>query len=632
MTIDDIIGLPDVIRVSNYPKIRMLSYDSLIAHYSTTINITSTITSNTYGTGILIAIADTSIDPFHQAFYDPSQPNPVQGVLTPGTHTKIASWITAIPGVTGFIGINGAHGTATSGEAAGFQGVGEQGISPAARFMFYEITPNDNDETLDIPNTFFTWLSDACAIGATVFTGSWGSTDTTGIYDDMSEMIDELALANPYCSITFACGNSGPTGLCSSPSNGKNVDAIGASFSNPEAYNDLWSDSLIHPSRYTSQQVSLCHARSRPLLTSQQAVDFSSTGPTIDGRRSPLFYSSGVAEWVPYSFTIPTANHAQYTRMYGTSFSTPSIAGIKAYFQSKYKSTHDGIIPSASLVSAWLISITIPMLGVQSLDIDTGATPLLDAPTITGFGFPVVNATIPLTGGIEGNLTEREGITYISSSTVVESIMVGIVWHDQTNGGLIPSLINDLDIRVFMNGLQIHPPYTDNINPNERISISSIPFSSTIRFVVYEKDNTIQGGDNVPFGFYLSGGSTIPTTVNVGTCFSNEINACVGGTTYQTCNGTSGLFSGPCLTPCNGTTITMEWGSECLCIYGTERSCGVGGYQVCEISGIFPSVCSYDTQENSVPEVSEQSESNSYDLSLSIFIVIIILHLVTTFN
>jgi len=435
----------------------------------------------------------------------------------------------------------------------------------------------------------------------------------------MSEMIDELALANPYCSITFACGNSGPTGLCSSPSNGKNVDAIGASFSNPESYNDLWSDSLIHPSRYTSQQ----------------AVDFSSTGPTIDGRRSPLFYSSGVAEWVPYSFTIPTANHAQYTRMYGTSFSTPSIAGIKAYFQSKYKSIHDGVIPSASLVSAWLISITIPMLGVQSLDSDTGATPLLGAPTITGFGFPVVNATIPLTGGIEGNLTEREAITYISSLSIVESIVVGIVWHDQTSGGLIPSLINDLDIRVFMNGLQIHPAYTDSINPNEMISISSIPTNSTIRFVIYEKDNIIQGGDNVPFGFYLSGGGG---TINVttGTCFSNEIKACIGGITYQTCNGTSGLFNGPCLTPCNGTTTNMLWEETCTCVYGTERSCGVGGvgYQVCQLSGTFSSSCSYDNPTDT-PVVIPQSESIGYDhnyLSIPLLTVVVIFHLVTTFN
>ena len=524
----EILEHPDVLYVERLSPIRFNSLDALETMYVPAAP-TDPAQRARLGQGVTIAISDTGLDYYHAAFYDPADPTPRLGNLYPDpTHSKVASYVTAIPGYTDYSCEDGCHGTAVVGAAAGFAtALGETGNAPGARVAFYDMSPNNQESIQFVEADLIEYLLDICdpAIGgATVVSVSWGSADTTGAYDTLSEVFDELATLRPGCTFTVACGNDGPTGKCSSPSNGKNVDSVGASFSRPEAY-PFWATAATHPDRYTVHT----------------AASFSSTGPLPDGRMAPLFYAPGVYETLPYGYETRINNHLHYSRVSGTSFSSPHLAATKAEIQRRYRELNQNNTPSSELVRAILITMSERMSGkVMQVHPTLGAVPLSTHPAVQSYGAPrLPQLDLTLGASVTGQLTNAEPkrAFCFKVNRTDEPAVIGASWLDVPG----PTLVNDLDFRVFANHTPAYPIYYDGVNSHDRIEVWVSPNVTTARILVYEADGVIQGGTQT-FALHFA---NVLEVYECGTCAGFETQPCGDGG-VRVCNVTNGNFISTC--------------------------------------------------------------------------------------
>jgi subtilisin family serine protease len=583
------------------PSARLVhhSFDALMVEYTPGPPVDY---ATTLGSGVIVAVLDTGLDYLHRSFYDPNNPTPRLANILPSNHSKVASYLTADYPNTDFSWANGAHGTFVSGAVAGyFVSVnGETGVAPQARIAFYDMSKGTGELLDVIPSGFHQYLLDVCDQGgASVINISWGSEDTTGVYDEYSYIIDEVARDRPYCSITVACGNAGPGGICSSPSNAKSADSVGASFSRPEAYTSWWSDPYVHPERYQHTV----------------AASFSSTGPLPDGRRAPLFFMPGVYEYLPYSIQTPTANHIHFAAISGTSFSSPNLAALKAEIVRRFMALTNGTRPTADLIRAILIAYSEPMSGdVMTVYSNIGAVPLANHPAIMAWGFP----RLP-TSGLDGlwvygsvqSASSRRGYCALITNTSLP-VTIGLSWSDIAS----PSLINDLDVRVFYDGLAQYPMWFDGVNPNERV-IFQPNVSTNIRVVVYEKDGVVQQTTQ-PFSMYWT---NVASVWECGTCFGFDQQSC-SPSGYQLCNVTDGTFLPTCYPTVNTTCPTgyHNISNTCQCQPGTEVACPGTTDQVkqCNSDGLTYSSCysKFQTAETSLKSVQNQPAATAGAVSL----------------
>lgn len=627
----EILNHPDVLFAEPMPTIRSNSYHAMETMYTPAAPIDSEQRSR-LGEGVTIAISDTGLDYFHAAFYDSTKPTPRLGSLLPDPdHAKVASYVTAIPGYTDYACEDGCHGTSVVGAALGFAtAFGETGNAPGAKVAFYDTSPNNKDTIHFIDAHLVEYLLDVCDPqkgGATVVSVSWGSSDSTGAYDILGELFDEIALQRKHCSFTVACGNDGPTGICSSPSNAKNVDSVGASFSRPEAYELFWPSHVAQfPERYTLDTV----------------VDFSSTGPLPDGRMAPIFYAPGVYEILPYGKETKIANHLDYHAISGTSFSAPHLAATKAEIQRRYRLSHGGETPSAELVRAILIALSEPMNGqVMRIQAGVGAVPLAVHPPIRSYGVPRLPQQDLDLGGtsLVSQLTEADPkrAFCMQAADPTKPIVVGLAWFDVPGS----SLVNDLDVRVFANHTPAYPIYYDGSNPHDRMEFWVSQNHTTARLLIYETDGIIQGGTQT-FALHAS---NVLEIYECGTCQGFDVQTCgSGGVGVRLCNVTDGNYLPECfiandtvaaaavedqpdLTPCqdavgsgyyaNGTCVHTVCAlgfyviseGECGCIPGTETACVEDDFvQLCASDGKTYTSC-YSKYSTTTPKV-EASPSN----------------------
>ena len=636
----EILEHPDVLYVESIRPIKFTSLDALEVMYDPTAP-TDPDQRASLGKGVIIAISDTGLDYYHAAFYDASNPTPRLGNLHPyPAHSKVASYVTAIPGYTDYACENGCHGTSVVGAAVGFAtALDETGNAPGARVAFYDMSPNNQDSIQFIDESLIQYLLDICDPeigGATVVSASWGSTDTTGVYDSLSEIFDELAALRPNCSFTFACGNDGPTGKCSSPSNSKNGDSVGASFSRPEAY-PFWASAATHPDRYTLRT----------------AAAFSSTGPLPDGRMAPLFYAPGVYEYLPYGYETRTNNHLHYSRVSGTSFSCPHLAGTKAEIQRRYRELNQNNTPSSELVRAILITLSEPMNGnVMQVHPVQGALPLSSHPSVHSYGAPRLPQLDLSLGGISvtGHLTEsnpKRAYCFTANRTD-EPVVVGASWLDVPG----PTLVNDLDFRVFANHTSVYPIYYDGVNNHDRMEVWVSPNDTVARVLVYETDGVIQG-DQQTFALHFT---NVAQVYACGTCAGFETLPCGNnGSGARVCNVTDGHFTSTCFESSDSANATVDefvacsdaLGTgfrtddttcqhtvcapgfylvsvyQCGCVPGTETPCGDndGGHEVkqCTPGGTGYSTCysKFSTEKPAGEQSSIQSQVRSEARSLN---------------
>eukprot|EP01041_Mallomonas_annulata_P012146 gene12146-25492_t len=233
--------------------------------------------ANLTGQGHIIGIVDTGMDMFSCHLYDPKVAAPYD--IINFKHRKVITYKTSFGDK---VDDKEAHGTHVGSSAAGapYLNYGDyrkySGIAYNAKIAFIDIG-NTNAATLSIPPDLYNQVfKPLYETGARIFTNSWGSTGSAANkYTAEAQNIDKFMVDYPDTLIFFAAGNEGDLGYntVGSPSTNKNGISAGASLNDRQSWQ-----------AYSGSGVSSIYGV-------QSIGNFSSKGPTADGRRKPDLFA-----------------------------------------------------------------------------------------------------------------------------------------------------------------------------------------------------------------------------------------------------------------------------------------------------------------------------------------------------
>lgn len=276
-----------------------------------------------------------------------------------------------------------------------------------------------------------TALSDAKRDGAGVHSNSWGTNQNA--YDAAAAGMDSFANSNPEMTILFANGNSGPNArTVGTPATAKNVISVGAGRQPP---------------------------------VQNQVAQFSSRGPTTDGRYKPTVVMIGdevtsaknsqgqsiqesceaVNKFEIFGFTSPIS---------GTSMACPAVAGIATLVRQYYmegfypggeRNPANGFTPTSALVRATIINSAQPLSFSPRPDNNQG------------WGLVVIDEALYFAG--DGQklhvFDNRFGVkngqeqSYSARLKGNGSLFVTLVWTDPAGSAASgKNLVNNLDLKV----------------------------------------------------------------------------------------------------------------------------------------------------------------------------------------
>ena len=313
------------------------------------------------------------------------------------------------------------HGSHVAGSIAGDNfGNGtydkNDGMAPAAQLYVQDIAAGGS--LTGIPEDLGTMYAAPYEAGARIHSNSWGDDDNT--YNVDARAVDTFVAAHRDFLIMFAAGNSGPyDSTVGSPATAKNLISVGAlEGSSP-----------------------------------QNMADFSSHGPTADGRLKPTLSVPGVdVVSAKYNTACGTTSKS------GTSMATPTAAGTAAlareYFTDGFYPTGEAVpanalVPSAALLKATLIASTDNMTGSD-----------VDAPfPSNGQGFGRINLANALYFPGRTNrlwvrdeatgLEQGESKSYTINLQAGGDLKVVLTWSDAPGiAGAANALVNDLNLVV----------------------------------------------------------------------------------------------------------------------------------------------------------------------------------------
>ncbi len=396
------------------------------------VNEVQTDPYNLSGDGVTIMVYDGGmIDSTHPDFNDRVSWNETAAVADHPTHVA---------------GTVGGDGTNSQGNF--------RGMAPDARiisgqydacipYCLYE-SPNDFEADYSRARTVFGIELTTNSIGANVSSNGYDCA-WMGDYETTSRLLDGFArnLNGSPLIMCFAAGNERNDAGCgltsyrciSVPAGAKNIITVGATTS------------------------------------TDASASFSSWGPTDDGRIKPEVCATGVG----VTSTLPGGG---YGDMDGTSMATPATAGTVCLLLQKWHQMFPGAPdPLPETVKAILINSTS--------DIGTGGVDFQ-----TGFG--LVNAlksvqNMEANGVLESAL--EVGETFTRSFIVpagTTTLDVSMAWSDvPASGNVIPTLVNDLDLRLTDPNGTTHEPWrlngsnpgspanrgNDSVNVCERVNV-----------------------------------------------------------------------------------------------------------------------------------------------------------------
>ncbi|HCE01319.1 MAG TPA: hypothetical protein DER07_09785 [Armatimonadetes bacterium] len=367
------------------------------------------------------------------------------------------------------------------------------GVDPSAKGMAYEANLLS-----------FDWNSDAAEMAARAAAGlrvsnhsyavyyDNGADWNYGFYDPEAQTWDQMAFDAPYYVIVKAAGNDQSRntkgGYDTIPTSGtaKNVLTIGAVSSISGGYSG--------PSSVVMN-------------------NFSSWGPTDDGRIKPDLVAPGVNLYSTYN-----SSDSSYAYASGTSMASPAAAGVVGLLVRHQRNLNQGQDLWSATIKALLIATANEAGPADGPDYKFGWG-LIDAKKATDV--LLANSQTP---GVVVEDTLQNGqtksYTYQSSGAPVR---VALAWTDRpgpvsnygTNDPTDLRLVNDLDLRVFVNGVEWSPwvlnpasPSSaatrgDNFRDNvERVDIPS-PGTATVEVRVTHKGSLVGGSQ--AFGLAVVG-------------------------------------------------------------------------------------------------------------------------------
>lgn len=336
------------------------------------------------------------------------------------------------------------------------------GVSPYGRVAGTKIFQNGTgifDESACGAGTDADTVLAAYNAGAQITSNSWGAS-TGGAYDAEAQAYD--ALTRDASSMTpgnqemlhvFSGGNAGLSGpqTIGSPGTAKNVLTVGAT----ENVRDDGVPDGCAPSGAKS---------------ADNIANFSSRGPTADGRNKPDIVAPGTHVQGPAS-QDPTydgsgvcgggpsspdpryypGGQTLYTWSSGTSHSAPAVAGVASLVYNYYgRVINPGQTPSPAMLKALILNSPRYLTGVAAND-------SLPSPN-QGWGdvnLGMLFDTVQRYTADETTTLTQTGDTFVKAGNVVnhtKPFRVTLVWTDapgSTTGGVS---VNDLDLEVTVGG------------------------------------------------------------------------------------------------------------------------------------------------------------------------------------
>ncbi len=294
-----------------------------------------------YGSGQTIAISDSGLSV--QGSLSPDFAGRLVRAYAPSEMNLASAQCTA---KTTFTDLNG-HGTHVAGSVLGSGArsgssaathaytASYAGTAPEASLVFMALN-TDGSSSIQCVDLNGDFLNKGYQDGARISSNSWGASDRGG-YNQISSLVDDYIWRHKDYLVLYAAGNAGPGAqTVGSPGTAKNVLTIGASENNrPDQ-----GDNADEPNTM---------------------ADFSSRGPTTDGRLKPDVVAPGTwvlsvraaqapdgSYWAPFN--------QDYAYMGGTSMATPLSAGGAAIVREWLNKARSIAAPSAALLKAIIVN------------------------------------------------------------------------------------------------------------------------------------------------------------------------------------------------------------------------------------------------------------------------------------
>lgn len=448
-------------------------------------------------------------------------------------------------------------GNATLGttDAAGFK-LG-QGVAPQARVYATKVFRN-NFGPFDIGNNTYADLSRlAQNAGARFSSNSWGASvdgdynSDSAAFDALTRDCDLVESGNQPMVYFFSAGNDGPSdGTIGSPGTAKNVITVGAG-ENSDA--DGTDGCLVTPSSSNSNR---------------DIVDFSSRGPTDDGRFGITLIAVGTHVQGPAS-TSPEYNglgvcdqfwpagQTSYARSSGTSHSCPIACGagmiVQELFNEQLASKDIPANPSPALIRAVLTNTATSLQGGND---GNGGTIGHVPNQRQGWGSINLGNLIAFKDSLfvvdqEERFT-ASGQTYETLLTRVDPakpIKITLTWTDAPGVPGTVALVNNLNLEVEDNGTL----YRGNVFSNGFSTTGGAADNRNTIEAVY-LNNPSDGPLTVRVRAFNIAGDGVP---NVGGSLDQDFALFATNATNQTF---AGLISiSPALVSCDDTvTVTVS--------------------------------------------------------------------------
>ena len=430
------------------------------------------------GDGQIIGLADTGLD---IGSTDDIHPDLAS---VPGKMPKVVmlrSWA-GVPVAADQSG----HGTVMAATIAGTGAASSgryQGVAPGASIYFQGLINSQGQ--LDPPPDLEDLFEPAYEAGVRIHVDGWGGAGTG--YQDTASQTDHFIRENPDFLVIYSAGNNGSqAGSLTPEAYSKNALVVGASQTPYPAFNP--------------QQVD-----------SSQVCDFSSRGPTSDGRLKPDLLAPGAvisakARLVTSEFDL---GGGYYTYMEGTSMAA-AVAGGSAALLREYLMKYEQVLqPTAALLKAALIcGARTPEAGPSSDGSD-------------GFGILDLGGTVlALHEKTFEFVDNRDGVTDGGMRTCTYQVPGGgspfkatLAWTDPSAApGSVHPLVNNLDLvvkdpggKLWLGNAFLTGGKPDDVNNVEEVYI---PRPEAGTYTIYVKgtsiiQNTVPGASSTSQDYAL---------------------------------------------------------------------------------------------------------------------------------